>query len=93
MPMLLVFADNDSVSQKHLAEFFTLLGGGMKEPAGRNTQLSKARLAVVPGSSHRNFITSAEVPQVIGTFLADPLTNAPAGAAAASQAAPPQKRQ
>ena len=94
MPMLLVFADNDSVSQKHLAEFFTLLGGGMKELAGRNTQLSKARLAVVPGSSHRNFITSAEVPQVIGTFLADPLTNAPAGAAADSQAAPPpEKRQ
>jgi hypothetical protein len=28
------------------------------------------------------------VPQIIGKFLADPLTNALAGAAAASQAAP-----
>jgi hypothetical protein len=28
MPVLLVFADNDSVSQKHVAEFFALLGGG-----------------------------------------------------------------
>jgi hypothetical protein len=27
MPVLLVFADNDSVSQKHVAEFFALLGG------------------------------------------------------------------
>ena len=26
MPLLLVFADNDSVSQKHVAEFFALLG-------------------------------------------------------------------
>jgi hypothetical protein len=41
-----------------------------------------------------NFRTSVEVPQIIGNFLADPLTNAPAGAAAASQAAPPPgKRQ
>jgi hypothetical protein len=84
MPVLLVFADNDSVSQKHIAEFFALLGGGVKEPGWLNTQLSKSRLAVVPGYSHYNFITSAEVPQIIGKFLADPLTNAPAGAAAAS---------
>jgi len=34
MPVLLEFADNDSVSQKHVAEFFALLGGGVKEPAG-----------------------------------------------------------
>ena len=32
MPVLLVFADNDSISQKHIAEFFALLGGGVKEP-------------------------------------------------------------
>ena len=93
MPVLLVFADNDSISQKHIAEFFALLGGGLKEPGWRNTQLSKSRLAVVPGYSHYNFITSAEVPRLIGKFLADPLTNSPAGAAAASQAAPPDKKQ
>jgi pimeloyl-ACP methyl ester carboxylesterase len=94
MPVLLVFADNDSVSQKHIAEFFALLGGGVKEPGWLNTQLSKSRLAVVPGYSHYNFTTSAEVPQIIGKFLADPLTNPPSGATAASQAAPtPEKKQ
>ena len=92
MPVLLVFADNDSISQKHIAEFFALLAGGVKEPGWLNTQLSKCRLAVVPGYSHYNFITSPEVPQIIGTFLADPLTNTPAGAAAASQAAPAPKQ-
>ena len=94
MPVLLVFADNDSISQKHIAGFFALLGGGVKEPGWLNTQLSKSRLAVVPGYSHYNFITSPEVPQIVGKFLADPLSNPATGAAAASQAAPaPEKRQ
>src|SRR5437899_8386785 len=88
MPVLLVFADNDSVSQRHIAEFFALLGGGVKEPGWLNTQLSKSRLAVVPRYSHYNFIRSPEAPQIIGKLLADPLTNPPPGAAAASQAAP-----
>src|SRR5437588_10089314 len=87
MPILLVFADNDSISQKHIAEFFGLLGGGVKEPGWLNTQLSKSRLAVAPGYSHYNFISSPEVPQIVGKFLADPLTNPPTGAAPASQAA------
>src|SRR5438477_137879 len=94
MPLLLVFADNDSVPQKHIAEFFALLGGGLKEPGWLNTQLSTSRLAVVPGYSHYNLIASPEVPRIVGTFLADPLTNPPAGAAAASQVAPaPQETQ
>jgi pimeloyl-ACP methyl ester carboxylesterase len=77
MPVLLVFADNDSVPQRHIADFFALLGGGVKEPGWQNTQLSKSRLAIVPGYSHYNLITSPEVPQIIGKFLADPLTNPP----------------
>ena len=87
MPVLLVFADNDSISQRHVAEFFALLGGGVKEPGWLNTQLSKSRLAVVPGYSHYNFLSSPEVPQIVGKFLADPLTNPPTGATPASQAA------
>ncbi|MDP3738103.1 MAG: alpha/beta hydrolase [Hyphomonadaceae bacterium] len=86
MPVLLVFADNDSIPQKNIAEFFALLGGGVKEPGWMNTQLSKARLAIIPGYSHYNFMTSTELPAVIDKYLADPLTNPPAGAAAASQA-------
>src|SRR5258708_20638446 len=92
IPVLLVFADNDSISQKHVAQFFALLGAAVKEPCWQNTQLSKSRLAIVPGYSHYNFITSPEAPQIIRKFLDDPLTNPPAGAAAASQVAPaPEK--
>lgn len=71
MPVLLVFADNDSVPQRHVAEFFALLGGGLKEPGWINTQLSTSRLAVVPGYSHYNLIASPEVPRIVGKFLAD----------------------
>ncbi len=88
MPVLLVFADNDSVSQQHVAEFFALLGGGVKEPGWQNTQLSKARLAIVPGYSHYNFVGAPELAPIIDKYLADPLTNPPAGGVAASQAAP-----
>jgi pimeloyl-ACP methyl ester carboxylesterase len=92
MPVLLVFADNDSISQKHIAEFFALLGGGVKEPGWQNTKLSRSRLAVVPGYSHYNFLSSPEVSQIVGKFLADPLTNPPGGAAAASRATPAQEK-
>jgi pimeloyl-ACP methyl ester carboxylesterase len=85
MPVLLVFADNDSIPQQHVAEFFALLGGGIKEPGWLNTRLSRSRLAVVPGYSHYNFHRSPEVAQVIGKFLADPLAGSGDGAAAASQ--------
>ena len=89
MPVLLVFADNDSVPQRRIAEFFALLGGGVKEPGWLNTQLSKARLAVVPGYSHYNLIGSPEVAQIIDKFLADSVVDPGQGAAAASQTASP----
>src|SRR6266513_1658380 len=92
MPVMLVFADNDSVSQQHIAAFFALLGGGVKEPGWQNTQLSKARLAIVPGYSHYNFVSAPELAPIIDKYLADPLTNSPAGAAAASQTAPERTR-
>jgi pimeloyl-ACP methyl ester carboxylesterase len=88
MPVLLLYADNDSISQKHIAEFFALLGGGIKEPGWQNTKLSKARLAVVPGYSHYNFGTAPEVGAIINKYLADPLTGKAPGAAEASTTAP-----
>ena len=77
-----------SVSPKHSAELFALLGGGVKEPGWQNTQLSRARLAIAPGYSHFKFVSATELAPIIDKYLADPLTNPPAGAAAASQAPP-----
>jgi len=46
----------------------------------------KLRLAIVPGYSHNNFVSAPELPPIIDKYLVDPLTNSPAGAAAASRA-------
>jgi pimeloyl-ACP methyl ester carboxylesterase len=32
MPVMLVYADHDAISTRHVAEFFALLGGGLKDP-------------------------------------------------------------
>jgi pimeloyl-ACP methyl ester carboxylesterase len=84
MPVLLVFADHDSVSQQHIAEFFALLGGGIQEPGWIDTKLTHARLAIIPGYSHYNFITSPELPLIIGKYLDNPLTYTGGGVAAST---------
>ena len=81
------------ISQKHIAEFFALLGGGVKEPGWMNTQLSKSRLAVVSGYSHYNFTSSPEVPQIIHKFLYDQPANPQVGTALASQVVVPEHTQ
>jgi pimeloyl-ACP methyl ester carboxylesterase len=88
MPVMLVYADHDSVAQAHIAQFFALLGGGITEPGWQNTKFTNARLAIVPGYSHYNFISAPELAPIVDKFLADPMQGAAGGAAAASTAAP-----
>jgi len=87
MPVLLAYADHDAISPRHIAEFFALLGGGLKDPGWQNTQLSNARLAIIPGYSHYNFFTAPELGPIIEKFLADPLTKPQGGEAAAASKA------
>lgn len=84
MPVLLVFSDHDSVSQQHIAEFFALLGGGISEPGWQNTKFTNARLAIVPGYSHYNFMSSSELAPIIDKFLTGSMQGTRSGAAAAS---------
>ncbi len=88
MPVMLVYADHDAVSTRHMAEFFALLGGGLRDPGWQNTHLTNARLAIIPGYSHYTVSTAPELGPIIEAFLADPLTK-PQGseAAAASKTA------
>jgi pimeloyl-ACP methyl ester carboxylesterase len=87
MPVMLIYADHDSVSTAHIAEFFALLGGGISEPGWEKTQFTNARLAIIPGYSHYDFMTSTEIPPLMEKFLAAPkivMTCAPSVAAAAA---------
>lgn len=76
MPVLLIFADHDSVSMQHIAEFFALFGGGIREPGWIDPQFSCARLAIIPGYSHYNLGQGPEVAQVIEGFLTQPTSKA-----------------
>ena len=76
MPVLLIFADHDSVSMQHIAEFFALFGGGIREPGWIDPQFSRARLAIIPGYSHYNLGQGPEVAQVIESFLTQPTSQA-----------------
>jgi pimeloyl-ACP methyl ester carboxylesterase len=75
-PVLLIFADHDSVSLQHIAEFFALFGGGISEPGWVDPKFSRARLAIIPGYSHYNLGQGPEVAQVIERFLTQPTSTA-----------------
>lgn len=70
MPTMLVYADADSVSTAHAAEFYALLGGGIRDAGWDGAQMGTARLAILPGLTHYNIFTSPELAAVVAGFIA-----------------------
>jgi pimeloyl-ACP methyl ester carboxylesterase len=77
-PTMLVFADADAVRPAHVVEFFELLGGGKKDAGWDGSGMSNARLAILPGLTHYNILSSpALAPAVAVTpFLDAPMPEA-----------------
>jgi hypothetical protein len=77
MPTLLLFADHDAVSTRHIADFYALLGGGLRDPGWEGEpQFSRARLAIVPGYTHYNFSQGPDMARVIENYLDHPTSRA-----------------
>jgi pimeloyl-ACP methyl ester carboxylesterase len=77
VPTLLLFADHDGVSTQHIAEFFALFDGGLRDPGwGDNPKYARARLAIVPGYTHYNFGMGPDVARVIEAYLNQPTSKA-----------------
>jgi pimeloyl-ACP methyl ester carboxylesterase len=77
MPTLLLFADHDAVSMRHIAEFFALFGGGVRDAGWQGTpQYARARLAIVPGYTHYNFGQGPDMARVIEAYLDHPTSHA-----------------
>ena len=73
-PTLLVFGDADVLRPEHMAEMFRLLGGGVP---GDLTGLPKARLAVLPGTTHITVMQRADwLLPMIAEFLDEPMPEA-----------------
>jgi hypothetical protein len=64
-PVMLVFADADSVRPAHIAEFYALVGGGLRDANWDGSARSVARLAVLPGYTHYDVITAPGVPAAV----------------------------
>jgi pimeloyl-ACP methyl ester carboxylesterase len=76
-PTLLVFADHDAISAKHIAEFFALFGGGVSDAGWEGTpKFSRARLAIVPGYTHYNFGMGPDIARIIEAYLDNPTSKA-----------------
>jgi pimeloyl-ACP methyl ester carboxylesterase len=77
VPTLLLFADHDAVSTKHIAEFFALFDGGLRDPGWEGEpKYARARLAIVPGYTHYNFGMGPDVARVIESYLEKPTSKA-----------------
>ncbi len=77
VPTLLLFADHDAVSMRHIAEFFALFDGGVRDAGWESKpKYARARLAIVPGYTHYNFGMGPDVARVIEGYLDQPTSQA-----------------
>jgi pimeloyl-ACP methyl ester carboxylesterase len=70
MPVLLVYADADSIPPAHAAEFFAFLGGGLRDAGWDGASMSESRLAILPGLTHYNIFQAAQLVPLVTDFLA-----------------------
>jgi pimeloyl-ACP methyl ester carboxylesterase len=69
MPVMLAFADADSIRPDHVVDFYRLLGGGQRDANWDGSQRPTARLAVLPGLSHYDIFASPALPAAVAPFL------------------------
>jgi pimeloyl-ACP methyl ester carboxylesterase len=70
MPTLLVYGDADGVPPSHAAEFFALLGGGLRDAGWDGNQRPSSQLAILPGRTHYDVFQAPELADVVTRFLA-----------------------
>src|SRR5580700_9858460 len=68
-PVMLVYADADAVRPAHIAEFYALLGGGLRDANWDGSLRPVARLAILPGHTHYDIFASADLPAAVIPFL------------------------
>ena len=68
-PVQLVYGDADSIPPAHAAEFFALLGGGLRDAGWDGSARQMSRLAVLPGRTHYDISSSPELAGVVDGFL------------------------
>lgn len=74
-PVLLIYGDADAIRPAGILEFFALLGGGLKDGGWDGSGQVASRLAILPGLTHYNILSSPAsslaVTQAVLPFLAE----------------------
>jgi pimeloyl-ACP methyl ester carboxylesterase len=68
-PTLLVYADADSIPPSHAAEFFALLGGGVKDARVDGSGKTDMRLAILPGLTHYDVFYAPQLAVMVSDFI------------------------
>ena len=72
-PVMIIFADADSVRTAHIMEFFALLGGGQRDAGLDGSLRPQARLAILPGMTHYDILSSPALAASVIPFLDAPM--------------------
>ena len=69
IPVMLVFGDSDMYRPEHVVKFYQLLGGGLKDAGWQRENMSRNRLAILPGLTHYDIFMSPQLPATVVPFL------------------------
>nr|BFE61231.1 alpha/beta hydrolase [Dactylosporangium thailandense] len=69
---MLVYADADSIPPAHAAEFYALLGGGLRDADWDASKRVASRLAIIPGRTHYDITEAPSLPGLVEEFLSEP---------------------
>jgi pimeloyl-ACP methyl ester carboxylesterase len=72
VPTLLVYGDADSVPPSHAAEFFALLGGGLRDAGWDGSARPASGLSILRGRTHYDVFAAPELAAVVAGFLDEP---------------------
>ncbi len=73
IPTMIVVGDADSLPPAHAVQFFELLGGGKRDAGWDGSGMPKARLAILPGTTHYNIFSSPALASTVTPFLDAPV--------------------
>ena len=68
-PTMLIFADADSIRLDHIAAFYKQFGGGERDAGLDGAFRPSARLAIVPGTTHYDILSTTAVADLAASFL------------------------
>jgi pimeloyl-ACP methyl ester carboxylesterase len=72
VPTMIMFADADSILLEHIVSFYRLLGGGQRDAGLDGSARPSARLAIVPGTTHYDILSTGIVADLVTPFLDAP---------------------